>query len=139
MPASIFGKLAGDGDVAGRAAGDGLAAGALSAVPSGTLKYDMFPLFAVHLYMSLPERRTGLSVQPSSLAFCASVTASAPVAAHPSRAATHQRKARRDRFDGEVIASQCIGLAPDEERGGPPARPRRHSDNARDAAAVYSE
>ena len=78
-------------------------------------------------------------VQPSSFAFCASVTASAPVAAHPSRAATHQRKARRERFDGEVIASQCIGLAPDEERGGPPARPRRHSDYARDAAAVYSE
>ena len=113
--------------------------GALSGVASGTLKYDMFPLLAMHLYMSLPDSRTGLSVQPSSFAFCASVTASAPVAAHPSRAATHQRKARRERFDGEVIASQCIGLAPDEERGGPPARPRRHSDNARDAAAVYSE
>ena len=85
------------------------------------------------------DRRTGLSVQPISFACCASVTARAPVAAHPERAAAHQRHASRDRVDGEVIASQCIGQPPDEERGGPPARPRRHVVNARDAVAVYSE
>ena len=113
---------------------------AASAGPSGTLKYDRFPLFDVHLYMSLPESRTGLSTQPSSFAFCASVAASAPVAAHPSRAAMHHRKARRDRGVEGGIASQCIGQAPDEERGEPQAaRPRRHAVNARDAAAVYSE